>query len=185
MALIIPPGYAQCSVEFSQQGGSAGPKFTTFGAHLVGGGDISAAAEAVEGFFNDRLYVNDVALVKLNIDTATTHTEVPLTNTAKGGNATSPQVACLVKKVTNIRGVENRGRMYLPGVLSDDDVGVGGLIDPDVLENLQTGMSAFLSELETNAGVEMVVLHSGSSDPTPVGSLLVEALVATQRRRLR
>ena len=100
-----------------------------------------------------------------------------------------PQVACLVKKGTNLGGRTQHGRIYLPSyALPADSVTNGGIIDSDVLTPINTAMAAWLAALTTN-GVDMYLLHAlgDSSDDTPteVQELIAQSEVATQRRRLR
>jgi len=98
-------------------------------------------------------------------------------------DAEAPSVAVLVEKVTNFGGRANRGRFFVPGI-SYGDVAVGGGLASEPQTFFQTQANAFLARLDTE-GLDMVLLHGASSDPTTVTSLNVDGRAATQRRRLR
>lgn len=96
----------------------------------------------------------------------------------------SPQVAILVKKVTGFAGRDMRGRMYVPGI-GKTAVQADGGITAAKLEDLQFAFTNFLANLTAN-GTPMVLGHNAPlQDWTPVTNLVVDARVATQRRRLR
>jgi hypothetical protein len=74
--------------------------------------------------------------------------------------------------------------MFWCGVLLDADVTDTGSIDGDKLETLQEAAFDLATRLGTG-GNEMVILHSEVGTPTTITSLDVDAVIATQRRRLR
>jgi len=98
--------------------------------------------------------------------------------------AAPPGSSALISLSSGLPGRSNRGRVFLPGVTPEDRMNNKGqmfdaqrLLIGDIFTSLETlldGLSAGL-----------VILHSTSSDPTPVTSWTVQALTATQRRRLR
>lgn len=99
------------------------------------------------------------------------------------GDAAPPNVTTLVKKGTSFGGRANRGRFYPPGV-AEANVGPSGQIASGYLSGQQTKWTDFLTALAA-ADMPMVILHSASSDPTPVTRLVLDEEAATQRRRLR
>lgn len=96
----------------------------------------------------------------------------------------APNVAILVQKRTPLGGRRNRGRFYLPFMLSQDDLEENGIIGTVALTATQTECNDFLTALQT-ADIPMFLLHSDGGSPTVVTSLVVQQLAATQRRRLR
>jgi hypothetical protein len=96
----------------------------------------------------------------------------------------------LIQKRSGIAGRRFQGRLYLPGV-RELTVGNAGIIDSTWLASIQGFMNNWLTAIEASAGViRMVILHSAPIgvlplNPTPVTSLQVDRLIATQRQRLR
>jgi len=103
-----------------------------------------------------------------------------------------PQVAVLVKKNTAVGGRRGRGRLYWPSI-DEGTVGANGVINTSTVNAYQSSMNGFFNAWgQTGAlnSVGMVVLHAASPlsptpPPTPITGLAVQALVATQRRRVR
>lgn len=95
-----------------------------------------------------------------------------------------PQVAALVSLTTGLPGRTNRGRIYWPGVVPEASSDANGIIEPTKLAQLQNIWDAFAGFLD-GLSAAPVILHSGSSDPTPVTNGVVRQSVATQRRRQR
>lgn len=119
-----------------------------------------------------------------------------LINGAENYNPSQPpNVACLVKKSTAVGGRKNRGRMFFPWMLASADVNEGGTIDGGKVAYLQNLFTLFLSDLVAG-NVPMTIANRTFNQPNPphhvtaitathnVTTLLVENLVATQRRRL-
>lgn len=99
-------------------------------------------------------------------------------------NCLPQNCAWLVRKSTGLGGRANMGRMFIPGV-PEAATNNAGVIDSTALTSAQTGMNSFLSELDTE-GSRMVLLHSSSlNTPDTVVALIVDDVIATQRRRLR
>lgn len=93
----------------------------------------------------------------------------------------SPQVAALVKHVTGVRGRSHRGRSYLPAVA--ETANSNGTIVPGVVTELQTGWNNFLDAM-TGADWAPVVASYLLATAEPITNYVVEALTATQRRRM-
>lgn len=97
--------------------------------------------------------------------------------------------ACLIRKRTALGGRKNRGRMYVPYVLPEGNVDNSGIIAGTRVTAIQTAADDFQDDLlagDPGPSIPMVVLHSVSTDtPTPITTLEVDNLLATQRRRLR
>lgn len=100
---------------------------------------------------------------------------------------TTQNVAFLIQKRSQFGGRRNRGRCYFPGV-TEASVNEVGVITPTQLASWQSIANDWLTSYnDPEAGFgQMVILHSSApSTPTPVVSLTVSNMVATQRRRLR
>lgn len=100
--------------------------------------------------------------------------------------ALTPNVAVLIRKFTASGGRRNRGRMFVPPVWPPEtNVSPNGAIAGTQLGDLQNWWE-FVRAGMTTAGLPIVLLHSQVPfTPTPVTSISVQAIVATQRRRLR
>jgi hypothetical protein len=108
-----------------------------------------------------------------------------------------PSIALLVRKATGIAGRHNSGRMFLPGVLRENQVDNGGLVVPATLTAIQASLTTLMTALTAPASagqaqVIPIIVRSGSQpNPTPfplnatVLAYQAQPLVATQRRRLR
>ncbi|MQB02229.1 MAG: hypothetical protein GEU78_18625 [Actinobacteria bacterium] len=102
---------------------------------------------------------------------------------AGGTGQAIPNVSVLVQKQTGLAGRRNRGRMYVPGIQAGG-IGDDGVIDATQLTSWQAAADVWFDAAD--AILPLVILHETPPDTaTPVLSLSVQALVATQRRRLR
>lgn len=116
------------------------------------------------------------------------------------GASTTPNVAFLVRKVIIGNRSSRAGRWYLPGV-QEASVDEDGILSGTGVDDLQDGLSEFLTNTN-NAGTPtthasaLVVVHleprpvpplpdNRVGTFTPVQALVLDELVATQRRRLR
>jgi hypothetical protein len=92
----------------------------------------------------------------------------------------SPQVATLVKLQTDKRGKSHRGRVFLP--FTAEGAQNDGKLDTTPLANLQTGWSAFVTDVAT-AGEALVVASYKLESFEPVTQAIVESFFGTQRKR--
>lgn len=122
-------------------------------------------------------------------------------NELLGGNSAAaplPNNCCmLVKKKTASAGRKNAGRMYLPsGYLFDEQVSETGMIAPAELQSRQDNMQNFYESLQddtqlgegwafADVGADPVLFHNDNSVATAITSFVVDALIATQRNRMR
>lgn len=188
--MIIPPGFGHVVLKFT---GAAVPQgaATTFGIELQGSQFLLPRAEDIQGLFIDtfdQLISSSVSGVSAFIKAGPT-VEGPSVETsslggfAASGNTAPPNVSYIATKRTGLGGRANRGRMYIPGVPESFAGPDGVLVSPfDV--DFEVACTAFLSALAV-IDSPMVLLHSASSDPTPVTGLVGQTTLATQRRRLR
>nr|CRY96696.1 hypothetical protein [uncultured prokaryote] len=200
MALVIPPGFAQCSVEI-RNSGDPNPWYVTYGLDVSGvGGDFEEAAFAAGSAWT--------STVGLQLATTSTFIQArlsvgqdggpPLTVIAPlvgAGTSTAPMLpqncAALYDKGTALAGRRGRGRMFVPNILKETTVSDVGVMTPASRTDLQVQATAFLNELNNGdpfPATPMVLLHNegpGVPPPTPVTSFTVQAVISTQRRRLR
>lgn len=101
-----------------------------------------------------------------------------------GGSFQPPQVSVLVKLATGQAGRNKRGRMYLPFMLLDGDVDSTGAIASITVANTQGILDELVGVLATEEA-QLCIGHSTELEPTPVTSVVVQGIAATQRRRLR
>jgi hypothetical protein len=199
---LIPPGYGHVLYSIRLVN-DPDPMALTFGVKIKNPGplptpDIQAGCFR-QAFFDGirpqlsnayslertilRWVEDDGSPEKVNID----GTVVACTNTA----APLPQnCAYLVHKLSGLTGRRNRGRLYLPGGI-EGEVDGNGRLSVAHRNGVQTGMNTFKTSIDACAAFDgMYVLHnlpiaSPSIPPTKVTSLLVDPVIATQRRRLR
>lgn len=193
MALVIPPGFALVAYRFLLDGDPE-EMVTTLGMEMdsfAGGQD--AADQLRDNFLTgftaadilaDYTFVGTRVLVGQDggppvVFEALANVE----GEATAGNALPQNVAFLVTKRTASGGRSGRGRMYFPPFAAiESEVSSRGVLSPAAVSAVQSRIDAGLPL--TGA----VILHDSSSPttvPTPITSLTLQALVATQRRRLR
>lgn len=185
MALIIPPGFAQVTLEFSALSPSGSKPCTTFGVNAAPSDDLNDAVYAWwhEGYRGRMDNSTSLLRIVSRSDVGFYDTPVGEAGTVAGGAAV-PNVSPLIRKVTGQAGRDKRGRMYWPHVLGVGNVEENGLLGSVTLADLQ-GIADDLSTAMGVFGDGLVLFHNASSDPTIVTSLQVQPLAATQRRRLR
>lgn len=92
--------------------------------------------------------------------------------------------AVLVRKNTASGGRRNRGRMFLPpmmsGMTADTDGSFGGVTQAYVDAGLEQ-----IHDLMITAGYVPVIHHSDGDAGTAISSFSTQALLATQRKRMR
>lgn len=200
MSLTIPPGFGLAAFEvISVQGTS--PFVTTIGVDL---GDVGGDFQGAAGFLFEQY---EAAFISL-MSTAFTLNRVVLTvgedgpggsvisgNTPVTGTRTgtfgSVVQAVLVNKVTNVLGRQGRGRMFLPGMLSQTEVNTSGIISSASVTSFQAGVTSFLTGLnEPEPGYPgpcpPVLLHSNNVlAPTPIVGLVVTNKTGIIRKRIR
>lgn len=188
--MIIPVGYGQVTHVFE---GSAVPR----GAVVTHGVDTQT-------LINGQTLIDDIALLWSSTLLGMQHTEcihvrselkigpnsTGNTWTAtrgfgglQSGEAYSANTAALLRKVTTLGGREGRGRMYMPG-LSEGQVATAGQLSGATIDAIQAECDDYMSGLDT-LGTPMVLLHNSPTEPTVVTTLVCDAIVATQRNRLR
>lgn len=203
MALVIPTGFAQASIQMRATG-DPDPWYITHGVDVSdAGGDYTAVA----GLIASAWTLNVLAQLPTSASMTGVQLQVgqdgadPLTLffpfDEPGGSASAklPQnCALLVTKQTARSGKTGKGRVFIPLVLNEGDVSNVGVIDGTVRNNLQGDIDGVLEYLSsggasTGPSIPMVLLHNpgapGGTVPTLVNALVVDPVISTQRRRLR
>lgn len=203
MALEIPIGFAQVTYVM-QQAGDTDPYNCTIG---IDASLSSASNEDILGQCAAAWVLNILAgqstgitLTSVRGTFGTDGVDPILVDWPSGAQGPNTQgmlpqnCALLVRKNTLLGGRRNRGRMFVPGILPDGQVDNVGVIGTSVVNGLQVQFNNFLEDLrgEGEAGdepIRPVILHNFKAgaplDPTPITSLTVQSVIATQRRRLR
>lgn len=191
--MFLPPGYA--NIQYIMNDLRSQVALTAIGVKLVSAVPADVLTGAVTAFDThlapivcDEWGGTDVKLVL-----GTSNPSAPLVfnyGTWDGGDNVSdpmpPNVAYLVKKITGLGGRKGRGRMFLPGV-ARGGINSDGTLSTSNLADLNTRVEDFREAIRSITGVEETYLFHSSSldDPTEITQLVVDPLVATQRRRLR
>lgn len=103
-----------------------------------------------------------------------------------GGTSPPQNTAYLVKKSTLLGGRKFQGRMYIPAVPPETNISGAGVIDAVPLGNIATDWTAFRVAMAAAAGsIKPYLFHADATPPTEILEFVPQALVATQRRRLR
>lgn len=188
VTITIPPNFAQVSINFA--GPTPSGKAVVLHGHSLGEeGTLSGLAglwatameETMAPILNQKWLIESISV--------TTEDEYYEQSVNYGGESSPatppPSVTTLVRKVTGLRGRANRGRNYWPGLLTENDVSDEGDINPIKVDDIQDRIVG-IGEVLFTAGYTPVILHTSPAlAPTPVTNIVVEAKVATQRRRLR
>lgn len=193
MTIIIPDSYAQTTVLWASPDLFISGNGATVIGHRCPGNDVQAANTVLVEEITDHLLPiidSGILCVSIRTITALLSFETPV-QTAGGRSGTSapPNVATLVRKATIGRGRRRQGRMFLPGCVTNQDVGEDGVIATARRDLIQDALTAMRQGMEAS-GCEMVILHNEEGEtpapiPTDVNDLIVEQRVASQRQRLR
>ena len=190
--MIIPDGYAQINLKFLWPDSSQRAE-VVFGVALDDVGlDPHTTAQAVQNAYGDagleQVQGEDISLDTIlckfgpNATGGSFELGVGQAGTLTGG-LTTPQNSLLVSKVTLHGGRHGRGRSYWPGTQEGVWDNFGNL-DAGARETFQSKFDDFVTAL-VSADIPMYLLHGDDvTTPFAVTSLLVQPLIATQRRRL-
>jgi len=190
--MIIPEGYAQINYIFSGANFSRGAQVTLGLQNTISDLNAGAVATAAATAWENNLLplqVDSLTLVEVRAKLGPNETGPEATEPVgvAGGESDTPlppNVATLVKKVTDQGGRKNRGRFFLPG-MSELAILNDGNYDPAILATLNAALGDFYADLVA-ADLEPVVLHTDILDsPTDINALVAQSKVATQKRRLR
>jgi hypothetical protein len=195
MATVIPPGYAQFSVEHWLANYTR-PAVTTWGARILG--TPPRDADGLADVFQELYTVAFAPQIDSNVTIRSTRCVIgqdgpdPLVGvsglSASGGanrDSTAPALALMVARNTGVGGRANRGRVYFPWALSDTNVSEQGAVATAALTAWQARINVFLLSIEEDEYVgELVVLHSDPLRlPTPITTMVPNPVVRTQKQR--
>lgn len=185
MTYIIPTGYSRVSFDFGAISVIGSKPSWGFGVNMPPSDeqvDVFAqwwqdemSAYTSEGYVLEKVSMrNDAQLCEV----------LPGFEGADTSPYAPPSVATLVKLTSGLSGRANRGRIYWPGSVPENSINAQGQITPARVEDMQNVFET-LAALILVEGKQFQILHSTSSDPTPVTNGRVQVTAATQRRRLR
>lgn len=193
MPVVIPNNHAIVT-QYWTLSGRANPYAVVYGVENDGGDDADILAADQRGIWlttmspaNQLRVGYSLAGCRVLLRTTggvllTGEVDTVTAGTASVANAPPPNVAILVTKRTGLAGPTHRGRFYLPaGLANEGEIDQAGIISD---ATLQTRANSLLAAF-TSSVTPLVILHSTAEAPTPVTSLLVRSLLATQRRRMR
>jgi hypothetical protein len=189
---FIPAGYGNVTIEFVITGGPSNPVNVTLGYINTLNLTANIAAAQIGDEFTRSPGILDYVDNAYTLTTVTARQQPGdeigvATYNVTGrdtGNGSPPQVAVLVRKVTALGGRRNRGRMFLPGV-PELWVNEQGLLSANYVTGLQGAFDQFIINMDSQQ-TRAYLLHSGPGfDPVNITAMVVQPLVATQRRRLR
>lgn len=185
MTYVIPPGFARLTFQYAP--------VSPIGSAIVWGVGVASPPSAailddIVDWYSDVFvdvqgdgYVLQRA--EMRSDTLVEERIVSIASTASGAFP-PPQVAALISLSSGLPGRSNRGRVYWPGMVPESEINAQGQIGNAGQALLSTLFGGFVEILE-GLSAPLVILHSDSSDPTPVTSWTLRDSVATQRRRQR
>lgn len=195
MSVIIPPGFAQVSIEHWLTAYNR-PAVTTWGIDLSGNAaDADSVAQQQWSIYTTHMgpQIDSTVTIRdcrvaIGQDGGDPILGFSTGSTAGGRSAesTPPALALMITKRTNSGGRRGRGRIYIPWALSDTAVSENGAIAGASLTAWGSAASAWRSALAA-ANRHMVLLHGSGLTappaPTPVENLVVNPTIRTQRRR--
>lgn len=196
---IVPPGFAEVSLGFTRSGDPE-PMYNVWGVDLndlppeeygdlgpdFGNAFMAACVEAID----DSIVLTNIK-VRIGNDGDPFVFEFAANIPGTDSYSIVPQnTAILVRKLSALGGRKGRGRAFLPWV-SETSVSDAGVLTPTYVTAWQANMDDFITNRLDSAGtglsvdLGLVILHNDATVPTPVTNLIVDPMVATQRRRLR
>jgi len=189
----IPIGFAEVHLHFRLTGDPE-EMISSFGIQLAETADIAAvlssidlgAAELAPSITNQyEIGPHSVVVGAVEGDFEVVTTGDPVVGSGLG-DATPQNTAYLARKLTFTPGRRGRGRMYIPGVPEGVVNGVG-VVDSASLALLNAELAAMQALIQDTDNVVAFVLFHESAPFTPstILGFQAQAMVATQRRRLR
>jgi len=198
VSLVIPPGYGNAAFTFTGAVGTQ-PYITTLGVDISDyGGDHVAAANTLKLTFANAFATEMSSALTLDKVTlsvgqdgpgGSVDSDTPPDSFTRSGQFPPTAMSCIVRKVTNDLGRRGRGRMFIPGIVSENEVGEDGSIVPARQTAISTVLQDWYQELsEPLAGIALqpVLFHaSAPTIPTPITGFAVSDLVGWIRGRIR
>lgn len=186
MGYVIPPGFSRITFNFLPISTVGSRPCWGFG--VASSPDGTKLAELSSWVLDDYLPAvsTEMELESLEMRNDVEAIEVPIgIGGGTAGAPATPQNAVLCKVTSGLTGRSNRGRWFWPGMVIEDEVSPDGRLFDGYRSSLQD-LADGLRVAVGLAGMEdLVILHSTSSDPTPVNAVTIQQHIATQRRRMR
>lgn len=202
MSLVIPPGYG--SAAFVLNGAAGTPNFvTTIGVRFpLNGTNYDLYANQLFNAYAENLMTRTwsgltLQSVQLTVGSITgngsvSSTEDPVAGSLSGADA-ALAMSVIARKLTSTLGRKGRGRMFLPGLLANEDVNPNGDMGGATRDAIQADVTNFFNDIENGdlgANLGPRLLHNDESagvlpEPTPITALVVDAKVGWVRKRIR
>lgn len=195
MPLQTPVGFGIAAWHF--EGGDGTPEYITTCGVNFGAGTFPSVAicNSLMDAYGDAfaaLTSNDVALVKVSVSVGTDEerASVQSTNGSYSGTRVSDSglmsAAPICQKVTGGLGRKNRGRMFLPALLTQSDIFANGGLPGDLRGDIQDAADTFFTNATTGTDPvdALVVLHNDPADaPTDITSFRISEKLGIIRGR--
>lgn len=197
MSLVIPDGYSNWHLTFTNVNGGASAKSTVaFGMATPGAlaqADVGRIAnilrDGLTGRFDSGWTLGPTHVVEGGTPPMVWDDTGTEAGTIVIGTDVTPAVALVVSKSTGLLGKPFRGRLYLPG-LSEAAVSEAGIVDGTFVNLYQTAFDDLQDDLIADAAVESLQLfHDETSPfantPTTIQSFVVRNVIGSMRPRQR
>lgn len=202
MALAIPTGFGSAALVFTGAAGTQ-PYVTTIGVDLsAAGGNFVAAANKVmvnygTAFANQWSAALTLDHVTLSVGQdgpgGSVDSDAQPIGSSRTGAFPPTALACIARKITNELGRRGRGRMFLPGILSENEVDEDGSVTPARRTAVNTLLTNFVAQLNDDLegfALPPVLLHSAPpvgpvEAPSPITRMTVSDTVGWIRGRIR
>lgn len=193
--MIIPTGYAQANLLFTGLAAPRGAQIELGVALDVGMSNPLAIGAAIYDAWEANLLPLQSTSITLSgcrvkVGPNASGPDGTYVESDAGGNTSSPamppQVALLAKKNTDLGGRAHKGRMFIPGAI-ENAADASGAVSDATIAAYNTALAAFLVAVAASPSpTGLVLLHTDPLvAPTPIVSITLTALVASQRRRVR
>lgn len=185
----FPSGCGAATFHFSKISAIGSEPAVVLGFDTAGA-DPADLGALLAGWAADNLTPNmsaDYTLETIDVKTTTFEDIVVVGAPGEDTSAASPpNIALLVRKGTGVPGRNQRGRSYWPGILFDNQVDNQGQITVDTLNFWTPLMDDLLTVFSTTfPDGGMALLNAAGTASQTITSYTVQAVTATQRRRLR
>lgn len=200
--LVIPPGFGNAAFIFDGTAGT--PQFvTTLGVEI--GTDPALYVPTANSLFQayaqnlmSRTY-SGLTLTKVSLaigadgPSGSIDSDLAPVNGGLAGADAALSMSVIAQKRTGRIGRSGRGRMFLPGLLANEDVNPNGDFSNAVKTAIQTDVNGFFEDVLTGAalgeGNIPYLFHAegteGDADPTAITSIQVQSKVGWVRKRIR
>ena len=199
MALIVPPGYYSASFEFQSALGTS-PFITTCGFETSSEYTPVEYANALHQIYGDTMMpytYNTLSLQRVNLfignDGASGSVSSALAPVAgQKSSGTSPPIAmaAIAQKQTDFVGRSGRGRMFLPGMITEAGTDENGAIIGGDKTDIEGALSDFYDQLvptipEADAFRPVLLSSKSPGVPKPILGFSLAPLVGWIRGRIR